>query len=173
MDPVAATPTDNQDYALVAVAYGVLAGAVAIAASRQRDGDAVPTDPSELLVYGLATAGLTRVLADEKVGSFVRAPFVDEPSEGERRPRGAGMRYAVGELLSCTRCLGSWSALALIGVRAAAPQPARVGATLLALSYTNGILQSSFAAVRGKANAEEDRAAKAAEASPEEALAST
>ena len=171
MDPVSATPTDTQDYALVAGAYGVLAGAVALAASRRRDGDAVPADPTELVLYGLATAGLTRVLSAEKIGTVVRAPFVEEPPEGERHPRGSGLRYAVGELLSCTRCLGSWSALGLVGARAVAPQPARVGATLLALSYVNSVLQSGFAAVRGKANAEEELAQKMAAVAPEDALA--
>lgn len=168
MDPVAATPTDTNDYVALTVVYSALAGGLAIAASRRRGGDAVPTDPQELVVYGLATAGLTRVLSAEKIGEWARAPFVEEPPEGERRPKGSGLRYAVGELLTCTRCLGSWSALALIGARTVAPQPARVGATLLALSYANGVLQSGFAAVRGKANAEEELAGKVADATPED-----
>lgn len=168
VDPVAATPTGKNDYVALTAAYSALAGALALTAARRRDGDAVPADPQELLLYGLATAGLTRVLSAEKIGEWVRAPFVDEPPEGERRPKGSGMRYAVGELLTCTRCLGSWSALGLVGARAVAPQQAKVGATLLALSYVNGVLQSGFAAVRGKANAEEQLATKVADAEPED-----
>lgn len=171
MDPVAATPTDKQDYVALTAVYSVLAGGVAVAASRKRGGDAVPADLQELVLYGLATAGLTRVLSADKIGEWVRAPFVDEPAEGERRPKGEGFRYAVGELLTCTRCLGSWSALALVGARTAAPQPAKVGATLLALSYVNGVLQSSFAAVRGKANTEEQLADKVAQATPQDVAA--
>ena len=36
-----------------------------------------------------------------------------------RRPRGRRLRYAVGELLSCTRCIGAWSALGLVALRTA------------------------------------------------------
>ncbi len=144
MDPVAATPTTPQDYALLSTGYALLAGAVAVLATRRR-GDSAPVEPTELALYGVATAGLARLLSKEKVTEWVRSPFVEEPAEGERRPRGEGTRYVVGELLSCTRCLGSWSALGLIGLRAAAPGPARVGATLLALSYLNNLLQARLA----------------------------
>lgn len=173
MEPVSATPTTRQDYAALTAVYSVLAGGLALAATSRRSDDAVPADLQELLLYGLATAGLTRVLSAEKIGEWVRAPFVDEPPQpdAQRRPKGSGLRYAIGELLTCTRCLGSWSALSLIGARAAAPQPAKVGATLLALSYVNGVLQSGFAAVRGKANAEEQLADKVAEADPQDVAA--
>jgi hypothetical protein len=46
----------------------------------------------------------------------VREPFVDEHPDG-RRPKGTGPRYAVGELLTCTRYVGVWSALGLTAVR--------------------------------------------------------
>ena len=85
---------------------------------------------------------------------WVREPFVKTPAEGERRPRGAGARYVVGELLTCTRCLGSWSALTLIGLRAVAPRKAQVAATLLALSYLNNLLQARLACERAPAAAD-------------------
>jgi hypothetical protein len=160
MDPVAATPTEPRHYALVTAGYGALVGAVAlVAASRQED--PAPADPGELLLYGAATAGLTRVLSKDKVSSWVRAPFVDEPADGDRRPRGEGLRYAVGELLTCTRCLGSWSALTLVGLRAVAPRPARVAATLLALSAVNTVMQAGMTGVQARASREEGRAAAA------------
>ncbi len=150
MDPVAATPTKPHDYAALSVAYGTLAGLVAVLAVRRRE-DPAPAEPAELLLYGAATAGLARLLSKEKVTEWIRQPFVETPAEGERRPRGSGPRYVVGELLTCTRCLGSWSALSLIGLRAAAPGPARVGSTLLALSYMNNLLQARLAAEQAKA----------------------
>jgi hypothetical protein len=160
MDPVAATPTEPRHYALVTAGYGALVGAVAlVAASRQED--PAPADPGELLLYGAATAGLTRVLSKDKVSSWVRAPFVDEPADGDRRPRGEGLRYAVGELLTCTRCLGSWSALTLVGLRAVAPAPARVAATLLALTTANNVLQAAMTGVQARASREEGVAAAA------------
>jgi hypothetical protein len=168
VDPVSKTPTDTRHYALLTGAYAALAGALALSAARHREGDdLVPSSPGELALYSLATAGVTRLLSAEKVGAWVRAPFVDEPPGGEQRPRGRGLRYTVGELLTCTRCLGSWSALGLLAARAVAPQPTRVAATLFALSYVNGVLQSGFAAVRGTAHAREEVAGKVAAAPPE------
>ena len=133
---------------------------MALVASRRGD-DPAPSEPAELLLYGAATAGLARVLGKEKVSSWVRAPFVDEPPEGERRPKGQGLRYAVGELLTCTRCLGSWSALTLVGLRAIAPRPTRVAATLLALSTANNILQAGMTGFQARASREEGEAAMA------------
>jgi hypothetical protein len=158
MDPVAATPTDPQDYAALTAAYAAAAGAVALLAVRRRS-DPAPAEPGELLLYGAATAGLARLLSKEKVTEWIRQPFVETPADGERHPRGSGPRYVVGELLTCTRCLGSWSALGLVAARAVAPGPARVGATLLALSFANNLLQARLAE-------EQERARAAAAAAP-------
>lgn len=158
MEPVVSTPTQPRDYALLSAAYGLLAGGAALLADRRRD-DPAPATPGELVLYGAATAGLSRVLAKEKVGSWVRAPFVEEPAVGERHPRGTGMRYVVGELLTCTRCLGSWSALGLVALRAAAPRQARVVASLLALSAVNSAAQAAITGVQARAAREEHLAA--------------
>ena len=149
MDPVAATPTEHRHYASAMGGYAVLAGSVALLASRRRE-DPAPGSPGELALYGVATAGLARLVSQEKVTEWLRAPFVDE---SDRRPRGEGSQYLVGELLTCTRCLGSWGALVLVGARAVAPRQARVGASLLALTYLNDLLQAQLTEVQEEANA--------------------
>lgn len=159
MEPVAATPTSPADYMAVSAAYAVLGSGVALLASRRQDG--LPTAPTELAVYALGTAGLARVLSHEKVTSWLRAPVMEEPAEGERHPRGTGMRYTLGELMGCTRCLGSWSALGLLGLRAAAPVPARLAATVLGLSAVNDVAQAVISGSIARASAEEARAAQA------------
>lgn len=163
MEPVAATPTSPRDYAALSVGYATAAGAVAVLASRYRD-DPAPAQPAEFALYGIATAGLARLVAKEKVTEWVRQPFVETPPDGERHPRGTGKRYVVGELLTCTRCLGSWSALGLVTMRTLAPRPARVGATLLALSYVNNVLQAFLTEEQEAGNAATAQAAAAAEA---------
>ena len=40
-------------------------------------------------------------------------------TRSDRKPKGRRLRYAVGELLTCTRCMGAWSALGLVALRAA------------------------------------------------------
>ena len=63
-----------------------------------------------------ATFALSKLIVHEKVESWIRQPFVEERPSG-RRPKGRRLRYAVGELMSCTRCTGAWCALGLIGLR--------------------------------------------------------
>ncbi len=151
MDPIAATPTKPRDYAALSLLYGTAASVVAVAASR-REGDPAPVHPAEVALYGVAVAGLARLVSQEKVTEWVRAPFVETHSDGERHPRGSGPRYMLGELLCCTRCLGSWSALGLVGLRAAAPRQAPVAASLLALTYLNDILQAFLTEEQAVAN---------------------
>ena len=61
-----------------------------------------------------------------------------------RRPKGRRLRYAVGELLTCTRCLGAWSALGLTALRVSRPRESRVVTTALATSAANDFLFSAF-----------------------------
>ncbi|HMJ35663.1 MAG TPA: DUF1360 domain-containing protein [Baekduia sp.] len=144
MDPVSTTPTKPIDYATLSAGYGTLLGALVVAS---RAKEAEPVRPGELPVLGLATFALAKLVAKEKVDSWVREPFVEERvgRDGiERRPKGRRLRYAVGELLSCTRCVGSWSALGLVGLRLLRPREAQVVLPVLALAAANDWLQSGF-----------------------------
>jgi Protein of unknown function (DUF1360) len=128
-------PTRPHDYAIFNVVWASLLAGV-LAATRD-EGPPV----RELPLFGLASFSLTKSLSKEKVGTWVREPVLDP----ERRPRGRGLRYVAGELVSCTRCLGTWSALGLVGLRAARPREARLVAGVLATSAINDFLQAGFA----------------------------
>src|ERR1700755_1902093 len=121
MEPVSRTPTKPIDYAVLSAGYGALTGAVVVAARVRR---AEVVRPVELPVLGLATFSLAKLVAKEKVDSWVREPFLEERPDGERRPKGGRLRYAMGELLSCTRCVGTWSAMGLVGLRLLRPKEA-------------------------------------------------
>jgi hypothetical protein len=108
MDPVEQTPTEPVDYAAISATYGALLGTVVLAA---RDRGDAQIAPAELLPLAGASFALSKLIAKEKAETWVREPFVDEAS---RRPKGRRLRYAVGELLTCTRCLGAWSPLGLV-----------------------------------------------------------
>jgi hypothetical protein len=139
---LADAPTEPQDYAaLNAVFAALLAGAVLAARERTRESD--PLTTRDLAVTGAATFALSKVIARERIGTWVREPFVDE-EHGRRRPRGTRLRHAVGELLTCTRCVGAWSALGLIGLRLTSPATGRVVNDVLAVSAMNDWLQASF-----------------------------
>jgi hypothetical protein len=154
--PLDQTPTRPADYALLSAAYSALLGTVAFAASRRgREAERITTD--ELLPIGVATFALSKTLAHEKVEAWARRPFVENEGTPDRRPRGHGLRYAVGELITCTRCTGTWSALGLVALRLTQPQAGRTVISVLAATGINDFLQSSFAWSRAGANIAEQR----------------
>jgi hypothetical protein len=147
--PVSQTPTEATDYAALTTVYGALLGAAAVSA-RGRE----PIPRADVPLLAAATFALSKLIVHEKVESWIRRPFVDERTEG-RRPKGRRLRYAVGELLSCTRCTGAWSALALVSLRLHAPATGRTVATVLAASAGNDMLQAAFSWLCAGANARE------------------
>ncbi len=151
MKPVAETPTKLIDYATLSAGYGALFGAVLLGA-RDRE---QPVGQEEIPALALATFALAKLVAKEKVESWVREPFVEQTSEGAR-PKGRRLRYAVGELLTCTRCLGAWSSLGLVGLRVMRPREARVVTTVLATSALNDFLQTGFSLACVKVSARQD-----------------
>src|SRR3712207_626139 len=84
MNPVTMPPTEPIDYAALNAVWATLAAGVLLATR----GDAPPH--SELPVIGLATFALTKALAKEKVGTWVRDPLLDEET---RTPKGSRLRY--------------------------------------------------------------------------------
>src|SRR3954452_21819529 len=154
MDPVEETPTEPVDYAAISATYSALLGTLVLAA-RDRGED---LRPAEFVPLGVAAFALTKVLSREKVETWMRRPFVDEDAPGGRRPKGRRLRYAVGELLTCTRCLGAWSALGLTALPASRPREARVITTALATSAVNDFLFPAFAWFSAASNATERQA---------------
>jgi hypothetical protein len=138
------TPTEPHDYFVINAAWG----AMLLGVLRSAKSDAPVAQ--ELPVLGMATFALSKALAKEKVGTWARTPVVDEE---QRRPKGRGLRYAAGELLTCTRCVGTWSALGLVGLRVARPREGRIVASVLATAGLNDWLQALFSAATSKANA--------------------
>ena len=151
-------PVEPVDYAALNAVYGVLFAAV-IAGARMRKGDEEPVPVRELLPMSAATFALSKVIAREKIGTWVRDPFVEQEG-GERRPRGRRLRRAVGELVTCTRCVGAWSALGIVGLRALDPPAGRFVTNVLAASAVNDWLQAAFKLLTSETNALERRASE-------------
>src|SRR3954451_10498743 len=147
MRPVDETPTTPVEYATLSAGYGALLGALALGAREQAD----PVVRQEIPALGLATFALSKLIAKEKVETWMREPFVEETPQG-RRPKGTGMRYAIGELLNCTRCVGGWSSRGLVALRVTRPREARVVTAVLATSALNDFLQTGFTWACGRAN---------------------
>ena len=149
MRPVSHTPTEAVDYAVLSGLYATLLGGSAAAA---RGREPVPRD--ELPVLAFASFALSKLIVHEKVETWIRQPFVDERPD-DRRPKGRRLRYAIGELLTCTRCTGAWSALALVSLRLHAPASGRAVATVLAASAGNDLLHAGFSWLCARANTQQ------------------
>jgi len=148
--PSASGPADYA--ALEAVFASGLAGLIALTRRRERDGTlAIPRD--ELPLLALATFVLADVLAKEKISTWIREPFVVESADHKPvRPEGHGMRAAIGELMTCTRCVGTWSALGLVAMRTASPAAGRATVRVLALAGVNDLMQSGFRLLAERTN---------------------
>jgi uncharacterized protein DUF1360 len=119
-------------YGGLLTAFNVASGAgLALASRAGRLPDRV--DVGDIVLYGLATAKVSRVITRARVTSAVRAPFTrfeDDAGHGEvdERARGRGLRRALGELLVCPHCIAPWVAAGFMGAHVATPRAARAAA---------------------------------------------
>lgn len=107
----------------------------------------------DLVIGGLATHKLSRLLAKGSVTSPIRAPFTEfaEPagsSEHIERPRGHGVRHTVGELLSCPFCLDVWIGTAYVAGLAVAPRATRGWGAVFSVVAGSDLLQHAYGRLR-------------------------
>jgi hypothetical protein len=109
----------------------------------------------DLLVGGIATHKLARLLGRASVTSPVRAPFTQfEAAAGsgehvERARPGHGVRHTVGELLTCPFCLGVWVGTAYVAGLVVAPRPTRAVAAVFSVVAVSDWLQHGYSRLRG------------------------
>jgi hypothetical protein len=133
-------------YALLVSAY--LGAVIAFFAWLRDSGRDLPERPEagDLLLLGIGTHKASRLIAKDKVGSAVRAPFAEVegragPGEVESRPRGEGLRRAIGDLVICPRCVGQWVGTAFAMALVAVPRTARFVAGVLTVATISDLLQ--------------------------------
>ena len=152
---VSAQPEPPPHAAYATIAGTFLGGLALVAAASRRS---PPGTVLDLAALAAATFKASRALTRERVGSFVRQPFVEgEADTGEdERPAGTGMQRALGELVTCPRCIGTWSAAALASTQMLSPRFGRLVTWSLGASAANDFLQAAFTALCAKANRLED-----------------
>jgi hypothetical protein len=115
-------------------------------------------DALDLLTLVAANFKAARTLAHDEVTSFLREPFVQGYAhEGAEEPEHGGTRQAVGELVTCTRCIGTWTAAGLAATQVLWPRFGRILTWTLSAAAVNDFLQSAFVAMAEKANEIEAR----------------
>ncbi len=125
-------------------AYGAVTTGLGVAAKRKGLPDRLAT--GDLLLLGVATAKLSRLLSRDRVTSPLRAPVTEfedfaNASEVEESPRGTGLRLALGELVTCPYCLAQWVGTGLLGGLLLRPRETRLVAGLLAMLVVNDGVQ--------------------------------
>ena len=135
--------------ALAAVFNAGFAGALLAAKRKGRLPERVTAE--DLLLIGTASHKLSRLIAKDKVTTFVRAPFTEYqgrggPAEVEERARGGEIRGAIGELLVCPYCLGLWASGAFHIGLLFAPRATRVAASTLTALTMSDFLQIAYKA---------------------------
>lgn len=128
-----------------AVFHGAMAAAVAAA---KRSGRDLPqrVEPADVALIGTASYQLSRLISKKRVTAFVRAPFTElegkgGPAELEEKPRGTGLRRALGELLVCPYCLGLWASGGFHVGLLFAPRATRFSASVLTAMSISDFLQ--------------------------------
>jgi Protein of unknown function (DUF1360) len=138
-------------YAAIAATFaGGLTAAEALARALGRE----PRDLKavDFVTLCAATFKASRTISQDRVASFLREPFVEgQALAGDEEPAGEGIQRAIGELVTCTRCLGVWMAAGLGATQVVAPRFGRLLTWTLAAAAANDFLQTSFVALNRKA----------------------
>jgi hypothetical protein len=138
-------------YESYAAITGVFVGGLGLAGLAARAFDRNPACQTTLdfVVLSAASFKAARTLARDEVTSFLRDPFVKgDAHEGAEDPVESGdYRQAIGELVTCSRCGGTWAAAALATTQILAPRFGRLLTWSLAAAGVNDWLQAGFAAL--------------------------
>ena len=148
------TTVESPPYGAYAWIVGVFAAGLAGAGGLARALDRNPAcqTPLDLVVLSLAAFKGARTLARDEVTSFLRQPFVrgEAHSGDHEEPVEGGLHQAIGELVTCSRCVGTWAAAGLATTQILAPRFGRLLTWSLAAAGANDFLQAGFAALTSK-----------------------
>lgn len=142
-----------RNYAAFMLTYGAAVGGGALLARRR--GVRLPEriGLGDLALLAVTTHKVSRLLTKDSITAVVRAPvteFVEPIGFGEvhERPRGTGLRHALGELFGCPFCLGQWIGTAFVGGFITAPRATRAVASLFTVVAASDSLQFAYAALQ-------------------------
>jgi hypothetical protein len=155
--------TRKPPYGAYAGIMGTFAGGLAAAGvlARLLGRDPRGDTTLDLTVLSVATFKAARTITRDDVSSFIRNPFVEgEAGTGsDEAPKETGdIQQAIGELVTCSRCIGTWAAAGLATTQILAPRFGRLLTWSLAAAGANDFLQAGFVALTSKTNELQERA---------------
>lgn len=109
--------------------------------------------PADVVLLGVATHKLGRIVTKDWVTSPLRAPFTRYAGstgggEVSERSRGVGLRRAVGDLLTCPWCIAPWIAGGLYSTFLFDRRAARFVGSMFASVTISDALQHAYAVLR-------------------------
>lgn len=144
--------------AIMATFAGGLAAAGVLGRALRRDPQCQST--LDFVVLSLASFKTARTLSRDRITSFLREPFVEgqaHAGEDEEPVKNGGMEQAIGELVTCTRCVGTWAAAGLAVTQIVAPRFGRMLTWSLGAAAVNDFLHAGFSSLTAKANRLEEQ----------------
>ncbi len=153
----------TQDANVPLASYATLGGAFGLVFAlfnllAPRAGRPVPErmEAKDMVLLGVATHKLSTMVANDAVTSPLRAPFTElqekeSPKSLDEEPRGQGLRRALGELVTCKFCLGTWTAASFTYGLVLAPRVTRLFATIFAIVALSDHLHQTYKALTNRA----------------------
>ncbi|WP_062351990.1 DUF1360 domain-containing protein [Bacillus kwashiorkori] len=110
-----------------------------------------------VIILGLASFRLTRLIVFDKITEFVRRPFFDEVIEkaenGQEEVylvvKEGGWKRWIGELLSCYWCTGIWASIFLVLLFLLNEQIANIIILVLAVAAIGSIIETIISRILG------------------------
>ncbi len=139
-------PSDRP-YAAYATLMATFAGGLAAAGVLARLLDREPESATalDLAALSLATFKAARTIARDPVTSFIREPLEEDAEDG-------GFEQALAELVTCSRCVGTWVAAGLGSTQIIAPRFGRLLTWTLGAAGVNDFLQAAFTTLAHKSD---------------------
>ncbi|MCP9496325.1 MAG: DUF1360 domain-containing protein [Pyrinomonadaceae bacterium MAG19_C2-C3] len=140
-------------YATLLGIYNTAFAALLLAANNSKRQLPERVGYADLMLLGVATYELSRIIAKDRVTSPLRAPFTEyvEPageSEVKEKVRGRGMQRAIGDLVTCPYCLSPWVGAALTFGLVFRPRAARLVMGTFAAAAISGFLLQATDAIK-------------------------
>jgi hypothetical protein len=137
---------DRPPYRAYAALMATFAGGLAAAGALSHLLDREPEEFSalDLAALSLATFKAARTIARDPVTSWIREPLEERAD--------SGLEQALAELVTCSRCVGTWVAAGLGSTQIIAPRFGRLLTWTLGAAGLNDFLQAGFTALAHKSD---------------------
>lgn len=117
----------------------------------------------DLTMLGLSTFRAGHLISYDQVTEPLRAPFTETQPDSygtseDTVPEGSGAQKAIGSLLSCPTCSGTWAAAALVYGLRIAPVPTRLLLAILSAIGLAELLDGAYEALSWTGSAERKQA---------------